>query len=301
MQSGSRVTVTTWRPHADQPEETSLWGELRTGAHPGDVLAIATVPALLVTTFAVVGGRDLSLALSYAQPTPTTLVTAHFVHRSLAHLVDNLAAYALVVPVAYALAVLGGGRREFVVAFVGYLLLLPVVISALGLLVFDRGVTLGFSGVTMAFVGLVPLQAGAYLEDRFAGAMDGHLDVAIFFGGLALVALRTVSPVGPRLALAGLGVAVAVVSVRGTVGSLPPLERSLDGLRSDAGQLGAAGLFVLVVGLVAGFPSGADAGPVVVNGFGHFVGYVVGFVAPYVAFRVLASPPVRTESSPEAG
>lgn len=289
-----------WLPHEDEHREAGLLGELRGEIRPRDAAAIASVPAVLVAIYALVGTPEPPLVLSHAEPAPTALLTAHFVHRSAAHLLDNLVAYALVVPTAYALALLAGRRREFLVAFLGNLLPLPLVISGLGLLVFDRGVTLGFSGVTMAFVGLVAFQSGTYLEARLAERGEDDLASALFFGGLALVVLRTVSSPGPRLVLASGAVAIAGFSVRGSLGSGRPVRRSLARLRSDAGKLGAFGVFVLGIGLLSGFPDGAGSGPVVVNTFGHFSGFVLGFVGPYVAFRVpgrspgIANPPPGT-------
>jgi membrane associated rhomboid family serine protease len=280
------VTVAPWLPHEEGHQEAGPLGALRRELRPGDAVAIASVPAFLVAIFAFVGSPEPPLVLSHSEPAATALLTAHFVHRSLSHLLDNLIAYSLVVPTAYALASLGGRRREFLIAFVGNLFLLPPVLSGLGLLVLDRGVTLGFSGVTMAFVGLVALQSGTYLEERLTAFGDDDPAAALFFAGLALVALRTVASLGPRLVLASGAMAIAGFAVRGSLGSVLPVRRSLSGLRSDAGQLGALGVFVLGVGLLSGFPEGAGSGPVVVNTFGHFAGFVLGFVAPYLAFRV---------------
>lgn len=298
--AGSRVTVSRWRPPEEQREDVGLLEELREAGRTGDWIAIAAVPVLLVAIDAVGGVPDRSLVLSYAAPTPTSLVTAHYVHRSFTHLLDNLAAYVLVVPTAYAMAVISGRRREFLAAFVAYLVALPPVLSVLDLLVYDRGVTLGFSGVTMAFVGLVALQTGTYLEGEFVDGSEGDPVPGLFFAGLAIVAVRSVSPVELGFVAAGGAAALAGFYLRGSVASVRPIRQSIGGLRSGAGQLGALGLFVLVLGLFVGFPDAPGSGPVVVNQYGHFTGFVLGFLAPYLVFRVLGSQSRETDSRPEA-
>lgn len=298
--AGSGVTVSPCRPSGERRQTDGVLDELRERSHTGDAVAIATVPAILVAIFLVVGAPDRSLVLSHAAPTGPSLVTAHFVHRSSTHLLENVAAYLLVVPTGYALAVLAGRRREFVVAFVGNLVLLPPVLSALGLFVFDHGVALGFSGVTMAFVGLVALQTGTYVEARLADRWNGDLAPALFFAGLAFVSVTTVTAYGPRVVLAGGAVAAAGFSLRGALDSLRPVRRSVEGIRSGAGQVGLLGLVVLLVGLIAGFPAAPDTGTVVVNRFGHFAGFVVGFLGPYLTFHVLGGRAGQGTTPPEA-
>lgn len=294
------MTERPWPPHDDADGDTGSLEELRVGVRASDALAIVSVPVLLTAVFLAVGEPDRSLVLTVSEPTATSLVTAHFVHRSLAHLLDNLAAYALVVPTTYALALLSGTRREFVVAFVGLLVAAPPALSVMELLVVERGVVLGFSGLTMAFVGLLALQTGTYLESRLGAGWAGDPALALFFGGLAFAVARTASTFGARVALAGGAALVAGLYLRRSLRADRLAGAAAEGLRSVEGQFGALGLVVLAVGLVGGFPPGPEAGPVVVDTYGHLLGFAIGFLAPYLTFHVLGDASEEAHGPPEA-
>lgn len=273
--------------------------ELRVGARRGDVLAIVGVPLFLAAVFLVVGAPSRSLVLEHADPTPTSIVTAHFVHRSPGHLVDNLAAYALVVPTAYALALLAATRRAFLVAFAGLLVAAPPVISALELLSVDRGVTLGFSGVTMAFVGLLAVQTGSYFSSRLGVGRERDPAPGLFFAGLAYAAARTVSTLGVAVVLAGGAALIAGLYLWRTFGAIRPGGAPVAGLRSGDGQFGALALVVFAVGIVVGFPAGPESAAVVVDTYGHLIGFAVGFLASSLAFHALGDAEGASLSLPE--
>ena len=267
-------------------------------ARPGDVLAIVAVPFFLVVVFLAVGEPDRSLVLVLGDPSATSIVTAHFVHRSVDHLLDNVAAYALVVPTAYALALLSGSRRAFLVSFVGLLVAVPPTISALELLAVDRGVALGFSGVVMAFVGLLALQTGTYFASRLGGRADGPA-LGLFFAGLAFAAARTTSTTGAGIVLAGVAALVAGLFLRRAVGSMRLDGASIAWPSGGDGQFLAVAVVVLAVGVLVGFPADPGPAPIVVDRWGHLLGFAIGFLAPYLTFHVLGDAGEVAVSPPE--
>lgn len=285
-------------PAAFEPDG-GLLGELRERVRALDVAVLGAVPSLLAVVFVGLDGTPDQLVLSYAEPTPASAVTAHFVHRSLGHLVANLATYGFVVPTGYALAVLSGRRREYAVASAGFLLVLPPVLSGLDLLVFDRGISQGFSGVTMAFVGMLPVFLGSFDARRLLGDRGSDVGPGLFFLGLGFIAARSVPAVATRRAVVLASLLIALVYLRGSLPSNP----SLGGLRAflwrQDGQLAIVAVSVFLVGLAVGFPLDQSGYPVVVNTYGHLLGYSFGFVVPYVTFRALGTSSALEEVSSE--
>lgn len=276
-----------WDPLAACSDDRSLLAEFRSRSRSGDLAVLGAVPILLVATFTWFDGAPDPLVLSTVEPNLLSFVSAHFVHGSMSHLLANLAAYGFVAPTGYVLAVLSGRGREYVVALVGFLLVLPPVLSGLIVHGFDRGVTFGFSGVTMALVGVLAIYLGS-----FVGLRTGRDDLrtiapGLFFLGLAFIASRTIPVADYRLAMVGAATVTALVYLgtflRGTAG-LRPLASVVS--LQDA-QLAVVGTLAFVVGLVVGFPERPPAGTVVVNTYGHLLGYAFGFVVPYAAFQVL--------------
>lgn len=270
--------------YATEPEQ-SFTGEFRRRARVGDALAIVAVPAVLVIAFLLPDETASGLVLSHADPTPAATLTAHYVHLEAGHLLGNLSVYALVVPVAYLLCLFADRRREFFVAFVTYVLALPPVLSVLDLALLEDGVLLGFSGVLMAFVGFLPVAIVWYAQ--VVADVDLHLDHApgLFFLGLAAVALWTVPVTSLQLVLAG------AAGLAGLAYALSA-RSALDGIASrwtGAGgypELGGAGLVAFAFGVAVGFPTGPVTDGVVVNYYGHLLGYAIGFIAAYVTFRL---------------
>ena len=271
-----------------QEEDVAFVEALRGRWRAIDVLALLGLPAVLLGGFLLPDRIAEGLVLSHADPSPLAAVTAHYVHRSADHLVGNLSVYALVVPTGYLLCLLADRRREFFVAFATYLLALPPVLSALDLALLPAGVVLGFSGVAMAFVGFLPVAIVWYVAAAPGAAVDLDDAPALFFLGLAAIALWGVPTASFRVLLAGAAGAIGLAYALGA-------RSAFDGAslrRSGPGgypELGGVGLVAFAVGIAAGFPGGGAAEGVVVNQYGHLLGYSIGFVAAYVTFRPDAS------------
>lgn len=274
-------------PLAPESEESFLEA-VRRLSRPVDWAALLAVPGVLVAVFLLPDAVKQGLVLSHGDPRPAAALTAHYVHLSTDHLVGNLSVYALVVPVAYLLCLFAGHRRTFFLAFTTYLLALPPVLSALDLVLLDGGVLLGFSGVLMAFVGFLPL-AVVWYADRVAGlALDVDDAPGLFFMGLAGISLWSV-PVGPAqvllAAVAGATGLAYAVSARSAIDDAT-VEWPGPGAYLE---LGGAGLVAFTFGIAVGFPPMRVADGVVVDQYGHLLGYAIGFIAAYATVRVDAA------------
>lgn len=287
--TGDPVRGPEWGPLDGTPTAVGPLPELREGVRPLDLVAIAAVPSVLAVLFVLLGAAPEWLVLSADDPTALSVVGAHFVHRSADHLLANVAAYAFVAPTGYALAVLSGRRLAFLGWLLAAVLLLPPLLSGLILLGPDGGVTLGFSGVLMALVGLVPLFLGAYVERRFPADGTGTVAPGLFLLGLGLVAARTLPTPELRLGVASLAVLAGLACVLAFGRSALHGGGRVASLRDRDGQVGLVGLGAFSAGLLVGFPGAPSAGPVVVNTYGHLLGYVLGFVVPYAASGILGA------------
>ena len=273
--------------HSGVSTETD--GQLfRSVVRPADVLVLLSVPLVLVGAFAVPLELRQALAFSYSDPTLLTAFTANFVHLNAAHLAANLAAYALVVPLVYLLSVMGGTRRRFFVVFTVFVLVFPVVLSTLNLAVARPGYMVGFSGVTMAFLGFLPLALSSFLATHFEFGWELDLSAVLFFVGLALIAVLTVQSL--------LTVGLAAVALMGAVLYTLPLSTSDGGFRPDIrGAVEVPGFVELAVAavvlfagvLVIAFPADPVVDVGVVNLYVHLLGFALGFISTYATVATM--------------
>jgi len=279
---------------ADRDADSGLRRELLAGARAVDLFALLAVPAVLLAVFALPEPTRRSLAFAYADPTLPTAFTSHYVHLGVGHLAGNLAGYALLAGVGYALAVLGGSRRFFLTALATFLLAFPLVLSALNLAVPRDAIGFGFSGINMALAGLLPLLCGTYARERFAPEASLRALPAVFFalvGWIALLALPA-STSGPGLAGLATGVAGALLAVLyASSAGVPIRETASEGVRAIASRPGEGDLFavgaVLVVGYpVVGFPADPTGAGSVVNLYVHLLGFCLAFIGPFALLAV---------------
>jgi len=254
-----------------------------------DSILILAVPAGLVGLFVLPVEFKRLLVLEYADPALSATVTMHFVHFELSHLLSNLLGYMIVVPLAYWLAVLGDSRRAFFVGFGAVLLVFPFVLSGLDLLYERQAIGFGFSGLIMAFVGLVPVFAVRYFNRRVSAAVDLDWAPVLFLAGTVVVAVRgtMATPVGWLTT----GVALGTTVLYGLllVGEKLDWRLNPSFVRSRAAEavfgLTAVGLAGLV--LFVAFPPDPVEGNTVSNLYLHFTGYGVGAVFSYATFQAV--------------
>ena len=246
---------------------------------PIDVMAVASVPVVLVAVYLFRPNPGPELVFSYTEPTVRTALTANFVHVGAGHLLSNLVSYTLAIGTVYVLSVLAGRRDVFYTAFVAILIAFPLVLSVSNLAVPREGAFAGASGLVMAVSGLLPVALGGYLDRRFGLKVASELAAFLFFLGLAITALLAVPD--------GFGW-IALPAVVGAFGYAVSMGRTgVDTGRLRAAPAGflefgswAVVLFVFLV--VAAFPTEGAVDGTSVNIYVHFLGYALGFLSSYI-------------------
>lgn len=285
----------------DQTEQVPFRTALAEGVRPSDVLLLALVPMALLWVFSLPESTRRSLAFAYADPTLLTAFTAHYVHLQFEHLLANLVGYGLLAGVGYLVATASRQRRLFVTSFVTFCLAFPFALSALNLAVPRDAIGFGFSGINMAFAGVLPLLLAVFACRRLGSEASTHpadlpvrllpATFLLLVGWMAALALPTAlgarGLAGPLVMLLG-----AVVAARQLRSLRPPNGPSLLGsLRSAVRRIrdrpGDGDLFVVggvlaVAYPVVGFPTDATVDGRVINLYVHLLGFCLAFIGPYV-------------------
>lgn len=255
-----------------------------------DAVVLLSVPLLLVTLFVLPRPVKLELALAYRNPTLPTVFVSHFVHLEVAHLLANLVAYLVVVPVIYVLGVLSGRRTAFLIAFVTLVVAFPFVLSGLNLLFPRPRVGYGFSGIAMAFVGLLTCVVWEYLVVQFGDEFDRDRSPVLFFFGTVIIAVRVVPSVPASLSVVGLAIVGSLLYLWPLI--TDPTVSAIEAMRKSVSYPGyfdtaVLGVFVVVAFPFAAFPSSPVVDGTVLNVYSHALGYCLGYLVPYSAFRVV--------------
>lgn len=263
------------------------------------VIASHDIAILLLPVVGFVGVTLLpwelreQLAFSYTEPELLAAFAAHFVHTDAGHLFQNLAAYVLVVSTTYLLSALAGRRQLFYTVFVVVFLLFPFVLSGLNLAVPREALSMGASGLMLAFLGYLPVALAEYVCHRFCVGDDARRDIA---GGLFFVGLLAVIPLvvaAVRLDLSAVLIVATLLAVVGYGVSLwrSGIDRStVRGPPPGFVEFGVFSIVILLVGLITAFPTDplSDAG--LVNTYTHFLGYTLGFLSSYLAVLSFLTP-----------
>jgi len=266
--------------------DRSFRQNLACAVRPVDILVLCAVPVGLLGIFALPQSIRLQLVFSHRDPTLLTAYTSHFVHLTSGHLLANLLLYLFVTPTVYCLCVLAGRRQLFWTAFVVCLGGFPLILSAMNLALWRTRpvVELGFSGIVMALFGLLPLALAAYAGEVFDDDLTAVSSPPLFFFVTALIAFFAV-PLTPASIAAGvLSIAAAGLYgqfVGGTI-SLPGLSDVRKVVRKTGYfELTAVAVLLLVVLPVVSFRVTAH-GNSLTNGYLHFQGFALGYIAAYV-------------------
>lgn len=270
------------------PSPPSFRYELARRASVPEIGLFVVIPAVLVLVHFLAEPTRETLVFRAAKPTVVTAFTAHYLHQSTAHLLGNLLIYVGAVGTGYPLALLAGVRRSYRLLVVGILLGFPFVLSTTHLVLFGTGTLVGFSGLTLALVGLLPLVLFAYLRARIDGSITVNDAPALFFLGTALIAWRTSAPgsIVLPLVLASLGVSALYLVSFGR--RLAREGRSPGPQRLPRGyvELPAAVVLVFFLSLAVGFPRN----PIGVDGptmhlVIHLVAFSLGFIGGFLVDR----------------
>lgn len=259
-----------------------------------DIAVLASVPVVVVLISSLPAPTRTSLLFRYDTPTLLTAFAAHYTHFTPAHLLENVASYLLVAPLAYGLALAAGKRRQFAILLPVFLLAFPVLLSLLNLAIPRPGVGGGLSAINAAFVGYIAIALAGSL-DQFAPAGTTVRSPALFFFAIAAIALKAVPTTALTTTLAGVAVLAGGLFL---LHPDDPRDR-LEAVRRLARTPGrfelwlAAFLAFAAYPLLA-FPPGLTASGDVVNGYAHLLGFALGAMATYLAPFVLEWDPTGT-------
>lgn len=268
--------------------EQSVTSALRSAARVRDVLGLAVVPAVLVGVYLLPVGLREELRFAYRDPTLLTAFAANFVHFDVGHLLANVLGFVLLAGTGYVLASLADARLLFGAGTLTNLTVMPVALSALNLAVPRDAVAYGFSGINMAFLGLLgvvlPLYAASSLDPRLT---IRHAPLSF----LVVVGVSVPLTVPASFARLGLTVAIAL----GALGYALTLPLDRQFLARLFGRDHWSDLFV-VAGLLlvgypfVGFPGLGASAPARgrLNLYVHLLGFALAFIVAYVASETLA-------------
>lgn len=255
-----------------------------------DLVALVTVPAVLVWVFLLPASVVEPWRLAVLDPTVPAAFLSHFVHGSVDHLLSNLLGYALLAPLTYALCVAAGRRREFLVSFATFIVAFPLALSGLNVALVRPSVGYGFSGIVMALLGLMTLAVGWYVEARFDAELDASHAPLGFFLVAGVIAAAAAPPSPLRLAALGLAAFATLLYLTSAVsaaGGLSRLVTSRDVAAPGRVELAVAGLLTALLFPLAAFPPDPVSPGTVLNLYEHALGFCLGFVVPYATFTVL--------------
>lgn len=272
------------------PVEESFADAVRRVVQPVDIVALLFPAALFLGVGLLPSELRQQLAFSYNDPDVLTALTANFAHADAVHLLRNLTAYLVIVPTVYLLSVLAGRKQLFYTVFVVVFGVFPFVLSGLNLILPREALSLGASGLTLAFVGYLPVALAEYARRRFNVVSIARRSIAagLFFVGLVVVIPLAVAAVQP-----GIAAVLTVVAFLAVIGYGVTLRRSgVDGsvLRGPPPgflELGIWSIVVLIAGLITAFPADPLSDSGLVNMYTHFLGYALGFLSSYLVVLLL--------------
>jgi hypothetical protein len=188
-----------------------LWAVITERTRLVDLAVVSIVPTVMILVYLLPSGLKQGLVLDYTDPTIITSYTSHFVHVSTTHLAVNLVGYILVISVTYLLALASGQRKQFLLVYAIFTLSMPFALSGMNLLWPWQGVGLGLSGITMAFVGYLPLVLFEFVGTRFDLPVTQRHSVWLFLITVATAASISL-PVAYSTPLIVTAIAVTAIS-----------------------------------------------------------------------------------------
>ena len=256
-------------------------------------LSILSVVSLFIGTYLLPKPVRRSLAFEYADPTLATAYTAHLVHLTPSHLFGNLIAFVVVSGLLLTLTVRANDRWLSVGILVMFAFVLPVTLSFLNLAVPRNSVTYGFSGLNMGLVGILPIAAVRYVEQKRRNPVTAPVLLIQFLLSSIYISIVSIPPSKlSRIVFVTSVVLGAVVMFRTNswrgrrVGDIGRRSAGSDERIDRTGWLtplfvGGLGVWMLL--LSAGFPDEVGVDGTVINIYAHFLGYTLGFISAYLA------------------
>jgi len=210
------------------------------------------------------------------------------VHRGLNHFAGNLLSYvALVVPT-YLLCVLGREKKFFRYTWLSFVLLIPPLIALIELASpISPNTAAGFSGVTSAFLGFLPISLVLFLRNRISKEIQAAHAVVLFLVAASVISLTYSGISGLTVgAFAATILLAAVYTYRIGVGEIKRVSAEIASMQGYL-QLVLFALLFFLISPVMIFPANISQGAGTVDIFAHYLGLTLGFFLPliYVIYR----------------
>jgi len=275
----------------ETPAAESFADAVRRAVRTRDIVAILFPAAVLLGIGLLPPATREQLAFSVANPDVLTALTSNFTHANSTHLLRNLTGYLLVILTAYLLSALADRRQLFYTVFVVVFAAFPFILSGLNLAVPRSALSLGASGLTLAFVGYLPVALAEYVRHRFnvVEVVRRILAGGVFFIGLIIVIPLVAAAVQPALT-----VALTIVALLAVAGYAVGLRQSgvdrstLRGPSPGFVELGVWSIAIFVATLITAFPADPLSEAGVVNTYTHFIGYALGFLSSYLSVLLIS-------------
>lgn len=254
-----------------------------------DIVLLLVVPAFILGLYNLPLATKSVLALKYLNPTPVAAYTAHFIHLTPDHLAANLVGYLVLVPELYVLAVLADRRQEFLISFFTFLVAFPFAISALNIMIERPRIGYGFSGILMAFSGLLPILLLDYVGIHLADGVAMEHSPALFLFGIVLVSVLAPPDtplISTTMVIAGL---MGIAYFRKLLANLSdPARLALRTIHQRPGyaECGIVGLTLFFIFIFAAFPRNPVETGTIINVYTHFLGFGLGFLVSFLTFRL---------------
>jgi|Deesub1362A_J573_1020465.scaffolds.fasta_scaffold02614_5 hypothetical protein len=223
-------------------------------------------------------------------PNIWALFLSHYAHNDVAHLLNNLFAYVIVM---FYILLFETSRRRFYMVSISIFLVLPFLLSFINLVVFrDLFVTVvGFSGLASAFFGYFVYAFYRYVKEHHIHGLGYMFPLTIFLvNNLIAIVLYYPSLIQyAALVLVFLVICLAVYLIADRPGVLK-MFRLMKTALVDSTLIGWVlyGGLILILFLEYPFliePPTPGAGAVA-NIAAHFMGYLFGFFMPLATFEI---------------
>ncbi len=249
-------------------------------------VSFGSIPLVLTAIWLLPIGYEWGLSLAAESiREPGVLVSAYtlnYVHVDAQHLFDNVLNYVVTLAAIYPLVGIAGWRRRLAIAGGVYLTIAPAAITWLTLSAIGGTtprLTVGFSGLTATLLGflLVVLFAAAETATDRRVRMSWAA-IPFLVSVAAALSIPSIAPVPLRGGLLALCSGLTLFGV-GAIVRTRPQRPALNDHALLAVLIGATIYAVGVLGALFLVPDGT-------NVWGHFGGYLFGFLFAYVAFVV---------------
>lgn len=253
------------------------------------VVSFGAIPAVLTAIWLLPIGYEWGLSLAAESiHEPGVLVSAYtlnYVHVDGQHLFDNVLNYIVTLAAIYPLVGIAKWRYQLAIAGGVYLTVAPAAITWLTLSAIGGTtprLTVGFSGLTATLLGFLLVVLFVAAEATTDRSVQASWAVIPFLVSIAAALLfSSIAPVPLRSDLVVLCTGITLFAVGAIVRSRPQ-RPSLDDHALLAVLIGSTIYTVGMLGALFLVPNGT-------NVWGHFGGYLFGFLFAYVAFVVPVS------------